>query len=68
MTRSDSKSDPLNGLTPIHQPIHCAATNDSGGALDEVGQIQVNHFLQTLARIALAVATRQADTGGTELG
>ena len=67
MTRSGSKSDPLNGLTPIHQPIHCAATTNGGGALDEVGQIQVNHFLQTLARIALAVASRKVASGGSDL-
>ncbi len=59
MTRSPQKSDSLNGLTPIHQPIHCAATNDGGGALDELDQIQVNHFLHTLAQIAMAVASRE---------
>ena len=58
MTGPTQKSMPVNGLTPIHQPIRCAATNDGGGALDELDQIQVKQFLQTLAKIALAVASR----------
>ena len=58
MAYSSSKSDSFNGLTPIHQPIHCAATNDSGGTINEHDQTAVDLFLQTLAQIALAVASR----------
>ncbi len=66
MASSKSKSDSLNGLTPIHQRIHCAATTDSGGDNNELEQMQVDHFLQTLAGIALAVAARRpaSDGGG----
>jgi hypothetical protein len=53
------------GLTRIRPGIHCSATTDTGGELNELEQLQVNHFLQTLAEIALAVASRQAfSTGG----
>ncbi len=67
MARQTRKSDPDNGLTPIHSRIHCAATTDAGGN-DELEQIQVDHFLHTLAKIAIAVAARQAGTSGSELG
>ncbi len=67
MTRSPRKSDSLNGLTPIPQPIHCAATDDGGGVLDELDQLAVNHFLETLAQIALAVAARRTNSDGGEL-
>ena len=51
-------------LTPIHGRIHCAATADSGGVDSEIDQMAVDHFLTTLARVALAVATRRiAETG-----
>ncbi len=71
MTRFPKKSDSLNGLTPIHSRIHCAATTEGGDfndEYDELEQIQVDHFLHTLAKIAMAVAARQAGTGGSELG
>ncbi len=71
MDQQDHESVPANGLTPIHRRIHCAATTDSGDLndeYDELEQIQVEHFLKTLARLAMAVAARQAGTGGSELG
>ncbi len=71
MDQQDRESVPANGLTPIHRRIHCAATTEGGDLndeYDELEQIQVDHFLQTLARIALSVAVRQAGTGGAELG
>jgi hypothetical protein len=54
--------DASNGLTGIPQPIHCPATTDGEGGndeYDELERIQVEHFLNTLAQIALAVAARQ---------
>jgi hypothetical protein len=51
------QSGPPNGLTCIHQPIHCAATRDTTS--DEIKQLQVETFLKTLAEIAMAVARRQ---------
>ena len=57
---SREESGPANGLTCIHRRIHCAATTDSEGTgADEVEQIQINHFLETLADIALAVVARR---------
>ena len=47
-------------LTPIHRRIHCAATTDTmqpdGNELD---QIAIDHFLGTLAEVALSVARRR---------
>ena len=50
-----------NGLTGIPHRIHWPATQDSGGSeLDELDQIAVDSFLDTLAEIAIRVATRQS--------
>ena len=68
MARPKHKSDSLNGLTPIHTRIHCAATTDGGGSNDEIDQMVVDHFLETLAQIALAVAARRADSAGRTVG
>ena len=48
-----------NGLTGIHQRIHCAATTDTDGVEIDQERIDVDNFLSTLARIALAVAARE---------
>ena len=58
MARSPRKTQSDNVLTGIPIRIHCAATTDGGGN-DELERIQVEHFLNTLARIALAVASRE---------
>ena len=51
----------LNGLTPIHERIHCAATADTiqSHNENELDSIAINNFLDTLAEIALAVARRR---------
>ena len=67
MARRPRKSGPLNGLTPIPQGIHCAATTEGVGENSELEQLQVNRFLNTLADIALAVAARKAASEGGEL-
>ena len=60
--RPDMNSEqPQNGLTCIHRRIHCAATP---GATepdneDELDCIAINHFLDTLAEVALAIARRK---------
>jgi len=46
------------GLTPIPQRIHWPATNDAD-ELNEADRVVVEHFLQTLAKIAVAVAARR---------
>ena len=48
-----------NGLTPIHRRIHCAITPDNTGGQNELDQIAVDHFLDTLAEVALAIARRR---------
>ena len=50
-----------NGLTPIHGRIHCAATPDTHkDQLEyELDQIAIDHFLDTLAEVALAIARRR---------
>ena len=54
-----------NGLTPIPSGIHCPATADGVGGWDELDEIAVEHFLDTLAQVALAVASRRlARKGG----
>ena len=48
-----------NGLTPIHGRIHCAATPDTTESDHELDQIAIDHFLDTLAEVALAIARRR---------
>ena len=48
------------GLTSIHGGIHCAAT-PKGEASDETEALQLSHFYQVLAEVAMSVARRQAD-------
>ena len=58
---SDEEFSSKDGLTCIQEPIHWPATQESGGSeLDELDQIAVEDFLDTLADIAIRVATRQA--------
>lgn len=47
--------DALEGLTPIHVRIH------SGATPDEVQRLQIDHFLDALADVALSVAVRDCD-------
>jgi len=51
------------GLTGIPASIHLAATNDGGDPTDERRQIVIAAFLDTLARVALAVAARTGRVG-----
>ena len=47
------------GLTSIHRRIHCAATQDGcKNAPGETDRIMIDHFLDTLAEVAMAVAKR----------
>ena len=49
------------GLTCIPACIHCAATPDEGtGEESELDRIAIEHFLDTLAEVALAVSARRA--------
>jgi hypothetical protein len=55
------------GLTRIRPGIHCSATTDTGAELEELERMQINHFLNTLAEIALAVASRQTSSPGGQV-
>ena len=50
-----------NGLTPIHGRIHCGATPDTTEPENEneLDNIAVDHFLDTLAEVAMAVGRRR---------
>ena len=48
-----------DGLTCIHGRIHCGATADTTGEGNELDQLAINTFLDTLAEVALAVAWRR---------
>ena len=51
-----------NGLTGIPQGIHCAATQTSGGSsTDELDDIAIEHFLNTLSEVAIAIAARESE-------
>ena len=47
-----------NGLTPIHRRIHCVVTPGTVEN-DELGLIAIDHFLDELAEIALAIVRRK---------
>jgi hypothetical protein len=47
------------GLTPIHSRIHCVATEGTSELEHEVERITIDHFLDTLAEVALAIARRR---------
>ena len=51
-----------DGLTGIPQRIHCAATQTSGGSsTDELDDIAIEHFLDTLVETAIAIAARDSE-------
>jgi hypothetical protein len=59
-----------NGLTSIPPRIHCPATTERVGGWDELDEIAIDNFLDTLAQVALAVASRKAaqNQDGGEVG
>ena len=69
-SQSQQPSSPENGLTSIPPGIHCPATTERVGGRDEIDDIAVEHFLNTLAEVALAIASRKAAQGrdGGEVG
>ena len=48
-----------DGLTCVHGRIHCAAAEGPPDGANELQQIEIRHFIDTLAEIALAVARRK---------
>ena len=61
MIDNDSRNGE-NELTGIPAPVQLSATNDTPEPLSEHDQTIVNAFLDTLARIALAVAGRRSSS------
>lgn len=47
-------------LTPVDEHVQCAAADAGGGPVSEADEAAVQSFIETLARIAHAVATRNA--------
>ena len=54
-----NKAPGQEALTCIHQRIHWATTTDPLEEPDELDQIAIQSFLDTLAEVALAVAQRK---------
>ena len=59
--KPEDGSGPLGGLTRIHGRIHCGATHQ-GETLSETDRLQLNHFFDVLADVALSVAKRRLAT------
>jgi hypothetical protein len=62
-SQSQQPSGRENGLTSIPPRIHCPATTDGVGGQDEIDEIAIEHFLNTLAQVALAIASRKLGKG-----
>ena len=60
LSRSE-ESGSVNGLTPIHQRIHCAATPVTIADANELDVIAREIFIDTLAEVALAIARRKIE-------
>ena len=55
-----AEDTPSNALTCIPRPIHCPATRISGWSdIDELDRIAIDNFLDTIAEVALSIATRK---------
>ena len=55
----DGDSDAEKALTPIHTRIHCAATGETLDGENELDQIAIDNFLDTLSEVALAIIRRR---------
>ncbi len=65
MAEPDQKPNERKALTSIGKPIHCAATPDPTEEREELDEIDINHFITTLAEVAMAVATRRLNRNGS---
>ena len=59
MAQQKTKSNGHKALTSIPEGIHCAATPEDLNGQDELDEIAIDHFLDTLAEVAVAVANRR---------
>ncbi len=65
MSAPDQKRNRRTALTSIPRRIHCAATPDQTEEREELDEIDINHFITTLAEVAMAVATRRLNRKGS---
>ena len=63
MARRQTKTNGQKALSSIPRRIHCAATPNTLEGQDELDQIAIDNFLDTLAEVALAVAARRVSEG-----
>ncbi len=61
MARRQTKPNGHKALTSIPEGIHCAATPEDLDGQDELDEIAINNFLDTLAEVAMAIANRRLD-------
>ena len=61
MVPRQTKSNGHEALTSIPEGIHCFATPDTPEEQDELDEIAIDHFLDVLVEVALAVANRRLD-------
>ena len=59
MTDHTGDDEERNALTPIHTRIHCAATDENLDGENELDQIAIDNFLDTLAEVTLAIIRRR---------
>ena len=55
------KRDIDHGLKSGQRRIHCAAADEPNDSPDDLQQIEISNFIDTLAEIALAVARRRQE-------
>ena len=65
MARREKQPTGPEALTSIGEPIHCAATPDQTEEREELDEIEINNFINTLAEVAMAVATRRLNRKGS---
>ena len=53
--RATNTPEDESGLTSIHSPIHCGATDDT----QKLDELAIDNLLQILADIALSIAKRR---------
>ena len=56
---SNDESSVEKALTPIHTRIHCAATGENLDSENELDQIAIDNFLDTLADVILSIIRRR---------
>ena len=64
LTALPEEGGAAEGLTSIHPPIHWPDTFHACETTNELEQIHIDNFLNTLAEVALAVAKRKEYLGG----